>query len=429
MGKTVGRVYEQCFTPGVGVLARPAAGPAENQTLLKPWPVEPVGFSEDESLLPYDARSPQGYRLLHEYGVFPQRYMFFRLTDLGPAVRKCSGNRFDLILLFAAADPDLERAVTTDMFRLFCTPAANLFAKPLDRVPVRPQQREYHVVPEHTRPLDFEIYRIQKVTGCNDKGESMQEFTPFYQAQDTLGPRPTGHFTARRIPRLSSSANQAGAGGPAPYLGGEVFLSLADDAGLPLDLGVKQLAVEAWCTNRGLPLTLLIGSGQTQFSLTVAAPCTAARCLGTPTPPRPAPPEDSRAWRLIHHLSHNHLALAGSSPQEAARSLQELLGLYSNLDQPAARRQIEGLTSVESRPAVKRMVSPNCVGVVRGLTVTVTFEESAFEGSGCFLLGAVLDRFLAGKVSINSFTETVVRTVERGEIRRWPKRLGTKQVL
>jgi type VI secretion system protein ImpG len=65
----------------------------------------------------------------------------------------------------------------------------------------------------------------------------------------------------------------------------------------------------------------------------------------------------------------------------------------------------------------------------RGLEVTVLLEDKAFEGSGAFLLGAILDRFLAEYVAINHFTQTVIRTVERGEIMRWPPRLGLRGVL
>ena len=59
----------------------------------------------------------------------------------------------------------------------------------------------------------------------------------------------------------------------------------------------------------------------------------------------------------------------------------------------------------------------------------MTCDENAFQGSGVFLLGAVLDRFFAKYVSINSFTETVLRTVQRGEVMRWPSRLGMRAAL
>ena len=65
----------------------------------------------------------------------------------------------------------------------------------------------------------------------------------------------------------------------------------------------------------------------------------------------------------------------------------------------------------------------------RGLEVSVTMDEVNFEGTGVFLLGAVLERFFAKYVSMNSFTETVVRTLERGEVMRWPARLGLRHTL
>ncbi|MCA9215634.1 MAG: type VI secretion system baseplate subunit TssF, partial [Planctomycetales bacterium] len=56
-------------------------------------------------------------------------------------------------------------------------------------------------------------------------------------------------------------------------------------------------------------------------------------------------------------------------------------------------------------------------------------EESAFEGTGMFLLGAVLEEFFAKYVSLNSFTETVIQSVDRGEIIRWPARIGRRQIM
>jgi type VI secretion system protein ImpG len=41
----------------------------------------------------------------------------------------------------------------------------------------------------------------------------------------------------------------------------------------------------------------------------------------------------------------------------------------------------------------------------------------------------VLDRFFAKYVSINAFTETVLMNPERGEVVRWPMRLGQRAVL
>ena len=73
------------------------------------------------------------------------------------------------------------------------------------------------------------------------------------------------------------------------------------------------------------------------------------------------------------------------------------------------------------------MPGPLCFG--RGLQVVLEMDEMFFEGGSAFLLGSVLEHFLARHVSINSFTETVLRTVARGEIMHWPARCGLRPIL
>jgi type VI secretion system protein ImpG len=109
--------------------------------------------------------------------------------------------------------------------------------------------------------------------------------------------------------------------------------------------------------------------------------------------------------------------------------LRELLALYGDLAEATVQRQIDGVISAQSRPITRRAPIPGPIAFARGLEVAVQLDESAFEGAGAFLLGAVLEQFFAKYVSINSFTETVVRSTERGEIMRWPARIGCRHLL
>jgi type VI secretion system protein ImpG len=78
---------------------------------------------------------------------------------------------------------------------------------------------------------------------------------------------------------------------------------------------------------------------------------------------------------------------------------------------------------------VRRIRQRSGVGVARGIEITVTIDEKAFEGTGSFLLGAVLDRFFAEYSGFNHFTQTVIRSVDRGEVKRWPPRMGLRRPL
>ena len=75
-------IYEQIFAHGMHVLVQPTEKPFAWQSVLPPSNIRQVGFADDEALLPVGARSFQGYRLLHEYFAFPQRFLFFRKEGL-----------------------------------------------------------------------------------------------------------------------------------------------------------------------------------------------------------------------------------------------------------------------------------------------------------------------------------------------------------
>jgi type VI secretion system protein ImpG len=156
----------------------------------------------------------------------------------------------------------------------------------------------------------------------------------------------------------------------------------------------------------------------------------AVRVVAGPTEPEEARAGASRvAWQLINHLSLNYLSLVDRDEKEGAAALRQMLALYADTGEPAVRRQIEGVRSIASRPITRRLPGPGPMAFGRGLEIALTCEESAFEGTGVFLLAAVLERFFARYVSINSFTETVLHTVERGEVKRWPARPGKRHAL
>jgi type VI secretion system protein ImpG len=134
-------------------------------------------------------------------------------------------------------------------------------------------------------------------------------------------------------------------------------------------------------------------------------------------------------WRLISHLSLNYLSLIDSDPRSGAAALREMLALYADLGDPAVRKQIDGVRAIRSQAVTRRLPFPGPIAFGRGIEVTLECDEAAFRGSGAFVLGSVLERFFAKYVSINSFTETVLRTLQRGEVMRWPMTSGQRPAL
>lgn len=422
------RLYEQIFAHGTGVVVQPRARPVKWRHFSRGG-INQVGFDEKQALLPYDARSFQGYRLLHEYFAFPQRFMFFDVGGLAPGFAKCAENVIDVVLLLNDVDVQLEGAVEAANFAPFCTPAINLFPKSADRIHLSDKFSEFQVIPDRTRPLDFEVYQVRGVTGHGVRTDQQQPFTPFYSARD---PDAGGgaHYTVNRVPRTASAREQR-VGPRSKYAGSEVYLSLVDAKAAPYQSDLRQLSVDTLCTNRDLPIFIPVGRGERDFNLQIGAPVASIRCVsGVPTPPRPSYAEGEIAWRLISHLTLNYLSITDTADGDGAAALRDLLELYGHAAaDAAAQKQIAGVKAVRTEPAVQRVNTPGPIAFARGLRVRLTLEESSFEGTGVFLLGAVMERFFARYVSINSFTETVVHSAERGEVMKWAARVGQRHLL
>jgi type VI secretion system protein ImpG len=423
------RLHELCATAALGALVLPTSGASRWHDLLPAGAITPVGFEDNEALLPVTPRSFQGYRLLQEYFSFPQRYRFFEVTGLAPAMRRATTDEIELVILFGRDAARLEDVVDASNFALYCTPAINLFPKRADRIQIADSAYEYHVVADRTRPLDFEIYQVTDVMGHGVGAESEQRFLPLYATSSVH--QEQGHpasFTARREPRLLSSS-QKRRGPRTSYIGTEVFLALVDSAQAPYSRDLRQLSVQTLCTNRDLPLLLPLGGGATDLSLDVAAPVTSIRVISGPSRPYAPLADGAVAWRAISHLSLNYVSLVNASPEEGATALRELLGLYAPAADQSARKQIDGIRAVSVKPVTRRLPDTGPLAFGRGLAITVTVDELAFEGGSACLLGSVLARFFARHVSINSFTETILRSDSRDEINRWMPRWGARPTL
>ncbi|MBI5017334.1 MAG: type VI secretion system baseplate subunit TssF [Deltaproteobacteria bacterium] len=426
-GELPQHLYEQLLANSLGLVVGPPERPWYE--LVPRAQIRRLGYDEEHALLPHGPRSFEGYRLLQEYFAFPERFMFIEFAGLAPAARRCAGSELDVTVVLSRTDPALESTVDASHFGLFCTPAINLFPKRADRIHVSDQVNEFHVVPDRTRPMDFETFAVTEVVGFGTSQEQEQEFLPFYAHSDLSHQgAEAAYYTVRRAARVLS-AQQRRYGPRSSYAGSETYLSLVDAKQAPYSTDLRQLAVGTLCTNRDLPLNMPLGQRQTDFTLETGAPVEAVRAVAGPTKPRPSHAEGDTAWRLISHLSLNYLSLTDTDEKQGAVALRDLLALYAPTADAPVRKQIEGVRSVRPRPVNRRIPTTGPIAFGRGIEVTLTLDDSAFGGGGGFLLGSVLEQFFARYVSMNSFTETVVRTVDRGEIVRWPARTGRRLLL
>lgn len=419
------RIYELLTAGAVALVGRDGTGRITG--VVREVPLKPLGFSDDEALLNYELRSFQGYRLLHEYFALPQRYLFVELGPLENLIKDCASDELELVVLLDRRDALVEAVVAAEHLALFCTPIVNLFPKRADRIHLSERDHECHVVPDRTRPLDFEVHSVTSVLGVGAGAAANRPFLPFYSCTSKTKSEPQAYFTLHRQNRLISK-RQSVTGPRSTYAGSEVFLSLVDGNEGPYRSDLKQLAVETLCTNRDLPLLMSIGTGKTDFTLDSGAPIEAIHCVAGPSEPHASPAWGESSWRLVSHLSLNHLSLTNAHDGLGAAPLRQILQLYGELGSAAVRREIEGVRQVSCASVTRRLPLDGPAAFARGLELSLDCDEAYFEGGSAFLLGAVLERFFARLVGLNSFTETVLKTPQRGELMRWPTRIGQRSI-
>lgn len=381
--------------------------PAEGQPPAEPLELpasclRPVGFGEGEGLLDYDPRSFLGYRLIQEYFVLPEKFLFVDLTGLD--LRRYARG-IDIRFLLAPFGRQerlgrLEQTVGRDTFKLHCTPIVNLFPQPAEPVRLTHELHEYPVVPDVRRPLGLEVYSVDGVRR-HTRGvsqEQVREFLPFFSVAHGIEQEPGTYWIARRVPSPQPSDE-----------GTDMRIALVDKDMDPSVPSVDTLSIMLTCTNRDLPALLPFGGEDSNLQLEDAGAVSGARLLKKPTATWRAPMRLANQWRLISHLALNHLSIV----EDGREALLEILSLYNFTDSASLRKQIAGIVDVAGAPSVARVGAAPRQAFVRGTDITLTFDESQYVGSGVYLLACVLDRFFGLYCTANSWTRLTVRTLQR----------------
>lgn len=412
-------LYELLLNDCVALaLARAPDDPAPRK--LRTADLRPVGLGADEGLLPCPAEGFPGYRLLTEYFAFPEKFSFVEISGLGPAAFADFGPRLEVFLYLRRTSTDLEREVSRDSLALGCVPIVNLFAHRAEPIRLQQTESEVRVVPDAGRPLGLEVWSVDRVRAISREGE-VETYDPFFSVRHATRDAATRKF-------WNASRSPSPRRGDRATPGTEVDLAIVDLDLRPSAPADRVIEVETTCLNRDLPSRLPFGGAEPRLSLLGAAPLERIACLTRPTPTLRPPLGRGALWRLVSHLSLNHLSISG--PGDAAEALREILKLYDFRDSAETRATIDGLVSVRSRPTAGRAPSARGGGICRGVEVRVELDPARFSGGGLFLFASVLERFLGLSSSVNSFTRTVaVLTGREGELRRWPPRAGERVLL
>jgi len=410
-------LFELVLNDAIEVAVAASTGDRAPQ-VLSADALRPVGFGTSENVLPDSSRSHPEQRLLSEFFAFPHKFLFFDVEGLRTSQLT---NRLHLFVFLRRSVPELELVVNAATLRLGCAPIVNLFERKAEPIRLSGKQSEYHLVPDARHEAETEVYSVDAVR-ASSRSQGTVPYAPFYGIHHDLdgsGPARYWHAQRRQTPSGKDDVDR----------GTEIYLALVDDAfeaGAPDDW---VLETDVTCLNRNQPARLPFGGGHPRLTfMKGGGAITRIHCLTAPTQTvRPARGRGA-FWRFISMLTLHHASIV-EGPQ-ALNFLRECLRLFDPVATPETRRVAEALVAVESHPVVRRVVAGGQPGFCRGLQVRLELDEERLKTTGVFLLASVLERFMAGFCTLNSFVETVVTTPLRdGDLRRWTPRSGSRILL
>ena len=405
-----------------GLLQLQATGPWLKADDARP---QPVGFADEDALIDFDARSHSAYRLLTEYFSFPEKFNFVDLP-LPAALKGSKAREITLHLPMSGIRSDSDEARLLETLQagnllLGCTPVVNLFPQRADPIRITHAAAGYPVLPDGRRAFGHEVYSVERVFRVQQtaEGETTQEFRPFYSLQhDHLlreGEEATRYWTLHR---------DDGVGARAP--GYETEISIVDIHFNPAQVQADTLSIDVKATNRDLPAQLPIGTPGGDLFSEGARSVREIRLLRKPTLSHRFERGRGALWRLISHLSLNHLSLSTGGLD----ALREMLRLYDLPRSAANQRQLDGILAISHHPVSACLPGNPFVTFVRGTEVRVTVDEQHFVGSGLRLFGQLLDHFFGLYVHANSFTQLKLLSGRSQEVlMSFPRRSGDTPLL
>lgn len=410
-------LYDLILRTGLGF----ALAPSDDRRQLRFLPaaqIRAVGFAPEEALVPYGQRSFDGYRLLVEHFLFPEKFLFIQLDGLEGNWPDAS--EVDLYIYLGAGSAELEKSLMAEHLRLWCLPVINLFEDTLEPLHRDDAEHEYRLVSRYQNADAFEVVALDSVSLLNN--DQMRELAPYYGL---------GH------PRWQESVdvywhmqrrNADWAGGHYEP-GTETYLTLVDRRFAERDMddlpAEEMLVIRARCCNRNVPGRLPFGGGAPRFRAISEPLIERATALLAPTATvRPELAEASR-WQFIRQLNLDHFA-----GNDACDRLKAVLQLHNFRKTPESQALIDGIDDVQIKHAVARVGSGVHRGVCQGSEIRISFSKPRYAGTSIYLFSAVLDRFFAQFAQLNTFTRVRIRlTGQNEDYQVWPARAGERELL
>ncbi len=352
----------------------------------------PTLLDINDAMLPSRNNSFYGFHLLHDYFLFPQKYLFIELHGLEELVFPEACTEFMLEFKLQQPLPQGYQIESED-FQLHCVPAINLYGSASEPIHLSLQKEEYSVVADASQPNSMNIFSVDNVYGHHVDG-----------TKTLFKPMHAFHHRNTKVPVYQTYTRTDGEKFPVTSL---AFNETEDMSGMTLSCDIT-------VCNGNYPAMYLTAHTINQLQANVSSDITVTN-LTKPTTLVLPPDSDQLAWSLVSHLSLNYQSLAELD------NFKNLLARYDWASPDIHESLFDSIFSVRVKPTEFFQK-----GVfMRGLSFSIGIEEERLEHeSELYLFGTVLHHFLTMYGAMNSFVKTDIICHPSNKVLQWQPILG-----
>ncbi|MCO6538095.1 MAG: type VI secretion system baseplate subunit TssF [Gilliamella sp.] len=371
----------------------------------------PIGFNNEQTLLPYADNTNKGFRTLHEYFAFPEGFLFLQLShdDKNLFPISVNYNHFQLKINFSYII-DSRIKLRKDMIKLNCVPAINLFYHDAEPILLDGKKEKYPLEANYQYSDNFEIYSVVKVESKSEKNK-ITEYYDFnrFEYKHELHKGPERHFyniTQTQDKRMLTIRH---------------WISFVRSDEKDWIGNIETISVKLLCSNKDKPSQLKIGDLNQVISIDHNNYLTLKNII-RPTLQLVPMIDETQYWTTISNLAKNYKSLLQKDILKQIFQSYHFPAMHNPQQERTLLKILSGIVKIDSNQIERKLANRM---VVRGVKTYIHLSQSVFKSEGeLYLWGTVLAHFLAQQAALNSFHLLVLVNIDNQERYTWPVKVG-----
>ncbi len=373
------------------------------------------GLGHDERAIDFDGRTSSAHRLLAEYFVMPQKFLFVELSGLTKAWEKYTDG-YEVFIYFDRSNIDLIKGIDNRSLLLGCSPIVNIFDDSIEPIQAADTSGEVLLRSSDGLAASTDIYKINDVYAISSEGDK-KAIQPFYGSHRNIDNDNTLYWSIRR----ENSSWQKGS----VSHGTDTYINFVDKNYQVISPDSDWIInAEVSCTNRDLPNKLPFGPDQPVANFAEGGAGLRIKCLLPPTQTISPKLEEASRWQLVTQLSLQNFSNDGLG------KLKEMLHLYNFNDSKDVVSLIDGIVDLHSEVTTARILDKGKSAMCQGTHLILTCDENYYAGNGLYLFGLIMDEFFSQFCVMNTFTQLSIKTTKNMRVElEWPPRNGRQPLI